>query len=220
MLMRARTRTERLDQYRGIAVLLMVADHVLAIGVAVALLHGTPLSPAAVSRLRLVRLTVTRLALPLFAGVSGYLLADRDGPSSRRRLQLVAAAVVAQVLFAPLPGMSDVDVLVVIVVAQLAWPLVRRRPAEAACAGIVLAFNLPSLPHGWTGYSPMLVLAFMCVGALAADRDRVRRDAPPEPLRLPGWVSAIGRRPLTAYLAHLGVLWVAVHLIDHGGKLS
>ena len=200
-----------LDQLRGLAVVLMIIDHVLAVGTAAVLARGLPVSIVVIDDARFFRLTITRLALPLFMVVSGYLLADRDRPSRRRQGQLLAAAVVAQILFAPLPGLSDVDVLVVVFVVQLAWPVLRASPVVFAALGMVAAVNVATLPFGWTGYSPALVAALMCLGALAArTKDRGAERARRMPL--PKWLAAVGRRPLTAYVGHLAVIWVFVQL--------
>lgn len=185
-------RRDAIDRIRGLAVLLMVVGHVLAV----------------TDSGLLVRLTLTRASLPLFALVTGYLLADRE-PSNRRTLQLAGGAAVSLWLVRFLPGMAAVDVLAVIGIALAFWPLALRWPVVTLCVGAVQGYTFAGF---FDGYQPGHVMALMCAGLLlrrggsVPDLAVARRVAS----ALPGWVAGIGRRPLTVYVGHLAVLAVAV----------
>jgi hypothetical protein len=175
-------RLPSLDRLRGLAVVLMFADHLLWI--------TAPQS--------LLRFSITRAALPLFMIVSGWLLAGRDLPSTRRALQLVCAAVLAVMLARQL-GMAQPDILVVYIVALGGWWAGRRWPAQTVAACLVL---VATFPHVWRGYHPAHVLGLMCVGAiLKANGSTLSAGA-----RLPAALGWVGRWPLEFYVLHLAGL--------------
>jgi hypothetical protein len=176
----APTRLVGLDRARGLAIALMVLDHVLVV------IDG----PA------LVRLTVTRAALPLFALLIGALWR----PGLRwRHVELIAAAVAASVL-GPLAGLTATpDVLVVIAVALLLMPLAVRAPIPVLAASIIAPVTWP---EAHTGYSVAVVLALILTGYLL--RWKIRDGV--EHTSLPAWLAVVGRYPLTWYLGHLTVL--------------
>lgn len=162
-----------LDRIRGAAVALMLVDH-LALW-----LDLLPL-----------RLTVGRLALPLFFLLAGH-LAGRLG---RRTLHLVAAGLALTVL-APWAGSPSILLwiafcLVVIVAARAArfplWLL--------AAVPLTLAAN--RWPIGATGYDPAGLLALMALGAL------LPRSAFAWGHRLPALLDLPGRYALSAYVVH------------------
>jgi len=193
-------RDNRIDRLRGLAVVLMVVDHLLVAATAVMVERPTLMTLGRLTLVDCLRL-LTRPSLPLFAVCSGVLLSRRSSTSVRRLAQIGVAAAVSQVMFTPIAGMPDIDVLVVFLAAILMWPLARGHLVETIVLGIVAATNLPPFPHGLTGYSVGLVLAFMAVGAAVA------RSGPEDALgaarRLPSGFGRLGRRPITAYLIHL-----------------
>lgn len=184
---RSRTRIDGLDLVRGLAILLMVLDHVLVL----------------VDPDHLARLTITRLALPAFAITTGYLWRPRW---STRYLQLLVAAIAADVASGFIgPEMGQPGILWLIVYGygllwlfeQLDWPPVLKVTMA------VLAWHwLPvgGMPDWWTGYHPFEVVAWMLLGRHMLSRHQVAG------LPRIRWAEAIGRRPLTWYVAHLAVL--------------
>jgi hypothetical protein len=172
-------RLELLDKLRGLAIVLMVVDHV-------AVQTGSPW---------FVRTLVTRPALPLFLLVAGMLW--RPG-LRRRHLQLAAAAGSATVLGAQL-GMVAPDVLVVIGIGLAAMPLAVRWPVVT----LALAAIQPTTWPLWQGYEPGTVLVLLYLGHALATRTPLElRWAD----RLPWWTAVVGRFPLTVYVGHLAVL--------------
>lgn len=183
---RAPTRLDGVDRLRGLAVLLMVADHV-------ALVAGAGGA---------WRLTVTRAALPLFCVVAGSLA--RPGRPGRRLGVVAAAGLAATVLGAPLGiGQPDVLFLLAGVLVLVRW--VGPRPggpawAAVACLGVIQA---TTWPMAWTGYEVGTVLALVLVGQVVA-----RRDLDQLGCRLPAVLAPVGRAPLWWYVGHLWVLLV------------
>lgn len=185
-----------LDALRGIAIVLMVLDHVLAVWE----LTG---APGATS---VVRYTVTRLALPAFLLIVGVLWSRRGRVTSRRRLGGIATAGVVATTVMWALGLPSPEILVVLALVVLAGRWVLAFPAWAVVLGLLQAVNLP-LP--WTGYQPGYVAAWIGVGVLL---DQAR---PGRALRMPSRavsgplgavLTAVGRAPLVWYLGHVLLL--------------
>lgn len=171
------------DRLRGVAILLMIADHALA-------LDGGHW---------LVRHTVLRLSLPLFM-VTAAMVWKPGGPSTRRGRQL-AVACVLEVLLSTivlrLDGPGPV-VLYALVLVVMAPRVAHEHPACVAVLGIV---QMLYVPVPWAGYQPGLLVAYWCIGRLARD------ELAGVPLGwLPRWLGPVGRRPLVWYVGHLAVL--------------
>lgn len=190
------------DGLRGVAMLLMLGDHIAA----TAGVGGG-----------VTRLTITRLALPLFMALSGYVLAYKDRPSTRRIIVLTVAATIALLLVRDLEGMAGADVLLVYLVALIVWPWVRKHPLESAIVGLGTASALPVLlaSHGivWDGYWPGLLIGWMAFGAMWRRLDgkngttwsrwlKELGDTMPTPIVL------LGQVPVLFYVGHLAVLAV------------
>lgn len=181
-----------LDAVRGVAVVSMIADHAAL----VAIERG--FGPRSVEQL--LRLTVGRIALPVFMLVSGLLL--KRPPSVRRSVQAAGAgAVVSTVSVAAGLGLGVPDILAVWVLAAWAVGLAARRSALAvagvACVGIVQA---ASWPVPWTGYQPGTVAALLAIGWFARYPPvLVELDGVGD--RLPVGLARIGARPMAAYMA-------------------
>lgn len=180
-------RNVRIDKLRGLAILLMILDHVLCV-----------IDPE-----NLARYTLTRAALPIFMLISGYLLANRN-PSLKRYAQLVAASFCSLLIVQHIPGMAKVDVLFVIAIVLAVWPIARRVPITALCIGAVQSqtFGL------WDGYEPGYLLALLCTGQLLF-QTRSRNDyliASHVCRFMPRAIEILGRYPLSAYLAHLLII--------------
>lgn len=178
-----RERLEWVDGLRGLAIVLMVLDHVLF----------------QVDPDNILRFTLTRTALPLFMATAAMVWRGR--PSNRRLAQLGLAALIEVPLTIglgmPMPGILTVFVLLVVMLWQV--PIIQQKPGIFAALGLIQTIYIPDpLP----GYDLGLVLAWWCLGALAA------KELEPLGARLPAWCRAIGRGPLTWYLAHLTVIWI------------
>lgn len=169
--------------------MLMVLDHLLVV----------------VAPHSIVRLTLTRLSLPLFMFVAGSIVV-RKGNVSRRRWFQTAALGVGMTLVLPRlwPEFPSPDVLLVIAIALAPFVVVQARPFTPhsvwwVVGGLVQALYLPI---GWSGYEPGLVLAWFSLGVIIGRGE----DLPELGYRLPWVLSFIGRRPLSIYCVHLLVL--------------
>lgn len=179
-----------LDCWRGLAVVLMVLDHVLAV-------LGAPV---------VTRLLVTRLSLPLFCATSGALHLIAGPRSPRRSLQLLGVALLETVLNLVL-GLGVPGPVTLMLV--MGWVGRALRPERHGLVLVVVGvLQAVYLPVPWTGYQPGLVLAWWSLGALGvlAEVDQVTRFT----RWCPRWLEAVGRRPLGWYVGHLLVLAVVV----------
>jgi uncharacterized membrane protein len=183
-----------LDVWRGVAIALMILDHVCA-----ALEVRHPENPY----LFATRLIITRPAMPLFMLVSGYLMVT-SLPSARRIFQVAAAAVLVNVLWFTLPmGTNVPDILVLWLMFAITAKWWTRFPVVFAAIGLLQTINW-EIP--WDAYQPGYVLTFLCLGVLA------QKSATPIPslAELDKPFAAIGRHPLGLYVAHIVLIAAAV----------
>jgi hypothetical protein len=184
------------DACRGLAVLLMLVDHVAAV---------LPVGLAA-GAFGWYRVTLGRLAMPAFMLLMGVLwvrpLSLRPS-SSVRLLQVVGAGLLVSLMGAMTPGLDCPDILMQVAALLLCFWWAFRWPVVALVLGYVQAV---AWPIAWNGYQPGLVAMFIAAG-MWWGRENAAAD-----LRAfgsaPAWLQAIGRRPLTWYVGHVFVLWV------------
>lgn len=175
-------RSAGLDALRGVAILAMTVDHL-------ALFLDVPE----------LRVTVGRVAMPLFFVLGGHL--------ARRlswRLLLVPVVGLALEVVAPWSGAGSL--LVTFAAGAVFVVLARRHPpilAVVAAAGIALGANGYAELLG-SAYDPRCLVALMALGALLDRRILEGLRWTPAPLVL------LGRFPLTFYAGHvllLTLLW-------------
>jgi hypothetical protein len=183
-------RRVELDRLRGLAILLMIGDHL-----------------ARVWAFEGYRLTLGRLAMPLFFVVAGHLAGSR---LSVRHLYALCLGLALPLL---VPWVDSPNVLVwfsigaviLYVFDQRGWPTwVLIFPALIFAAN-GWVFGL--WPHS---YEPFSLLALMAVGrGLGGEAFVAGRT-------LPAWVGALGRRPLTWYVGHLLALQLVLVAVGRG----
>jgi surface polysaccharide O-acyltransferase-like enzyme len=173
---RAQLRDTSLDRARGLAMLLMLVDHVLEVT-----RHGLS-----------VRESVTRASMPLFFLIGGHLVRRLSW-----RLLLVAGWGVALPLF--VPWIDTPNVLVWYAIGAVI--LVAANGRRAVLVGLpLLALTMFANGYGvetLNTYEPWALWALMCCGAL------LPRSAFAWARRLPAVVGRLGRYPLTFYVGHL-----------------
>lgn len=188
-------RSWKLDAIRGAAVVLMIVDHVVHVG-------HTFYSWS--EGWLLLRLTVTRLALPGFMLVAGYLWAVR-GVSFRRLGDVSVAAAAAAgccwLLRMPLP-----EVLACYLLAMLASPVVVRWPLPFIIGGFLASMNWQGVFPLWS-YQPLYVTAWAAVGVLLCQASGWWIEAT-EKKKWATPLVVLGQYPLVAYVSHLGLLVV------------
>lgn len=172
-----------IDRLRGLAVLLMVIDHLLIV-------VGQESS--------IYRFTVTRLAMPLFFVVAGALVSRIDVP----RLLLVATCGALLPILVPWTEQPNVLVQYVmgVLLLGLCW---FSRPAVV----LVLVLLLGAIANRYTanlhGYDWAALPALVLAGWLAG-RETVDRIGRPLSFLFEG----LGRYPLSIYFGHLLLLRV------------
>lgn len=183
-----RIRLTGLDRLRGLAIATMIVDHV-----------------ALVAGVELLRVTVGRIALPLFFVVAGALV---------RRVTWRHGATfgIGLALPAVIPWLSYPNVLVSYTLGALLL-VIARYVAGRPGVIVLLVVLLTAWANGWgggfPGYPPAALIALMGVGALLG-RDEVTKAG----RAVPAWLEPVGRWPLTIYVGHLLVLHVAVVMVS------
>lgn len=197
-----RQRLAGIDRVRGLAVVLMVLDHVLVAVVSLGLVEG----PSVVGP-TLVRLTLTRLSLPLFMWASGYLLGQK-APSLVRRFEVAGAAACVTALLVAFPiGVQVPDPLVLWTFVMLGAQMIRSHPVAFGLLGVTVS----AMPWPFAGYNPGVVLALVALGVCS-----VQCGPFPQVIgeRLPPWFGWVGRRALSLYVAHIVVLCALAVVVE------
>lgn len=178
--------------------MVMIADHLLAFGLARLSFGGWA---------EALRLTATRVSLPVFMLTSGLLLGAHGRARYARIAQVALLGLVVSIAVdSVFIGMGPPDILTVYAAVMLLWPVLVRCPVAVAALGVVQMATWPLYGHaGWYGYEPGEIAALLAVGVLAA-----RATSPDWISRWggPAWLAAIGRAPLAWYGGHIAVLVV------------
>lgn len=172
------TRYAAMDRVRGLAIVLMILDHVLA------LTHtGSP-----------VRLTVTRVCVPLFFILSGHLV---------RRFSWRTAGIGIVGFFLPLlvPWIDQPNVLFIYAVGAfiLSNPYVAKIPPSVVVA-ISLTFAANGFDTNHFGYGVGSLIGLMALGKM------LQRNWFAWGEKLPTILTTVGKYPLSIYVGHLLIL--------------
>lgn len=177
-----------LDAFRGLAILLMVLDHVTMLA------QGPDL----------IRDTLGRAAMPMFFILGGHLT---------RRVGWRHAAILALGLWLPtlIPWLDDPNVLAWYALGAGLIALLRRAgiPVWALLVvGLTLGANhwLNTDPGS---FNPWMLFGLMALGAM------IPRASFAWTNRLPTWLAVIGRAPLRWYVGHAAVLQLLVVIGGH-----
>lgn len=180
-----RTRVDWIDRIRGLALVLMLLDHLLV-----------QVDPDS-----FLRFTLTRASLPLFMAASAAVWRPGIRP---KRLALITAVVVLELLVSPALGMAMPGIMLVYLVAIVPLGNWYRASHHAYAIGALGLVQALYLPVGWAGYEPGLVVLWWCLGRLGSYQlDRLGE-------RLPPALAQVGRHPLGWYAGHLVALVVLV----------
>lgn len=228
-------RNATIDSLRGLAILLMIVDHVCAI-----LFNLDP-------NFESIRFA-TRFAMPMFAILMGYLLEASGRWNPTRHAQLALAALASNAVYWPLYGYQEFEILASLLFAYSLYQLMPRW----FVGGLALVLVAPIDPtQAFLNYRLSIVVSFVALGVL------LRRQgwlsglgaavlitvagfwigwlAPHDPSRLLFWfvvpvvfliggsrrfpdigvygLQQLGRYPLTAYLAQFAVIFTIAYLI-------
>ena len=168
-------RSTALDKLRGLAIILMMLDHLLV-----------QIDPQS-----LIRYSITRACMPLFFIIAGHLLRPRI---KWHRLILILIIGAALPHYAPWLDSPNVLVWYAVFAPIVAWG------NRAILAGTILAaLTLYANGYGQVegSYAPLALGAFMAAGRLTPREWFGRASG------IRGWVAVIGRWPLSVYVGHI-----------------
>lgn len=173
-------RCTAIDNLRGLAIALMILDHLLIVFV-------NPSSP--------IRMTITRLAMPIFFVLAGHLC-------KRLSWRLLLIGVVGVLLPTYVSFIDNPNVLLWYALFAPAIVFLRKYPA--ALIGIVV-FSLTAVANYMQGsfagtYYPPALFAFMALGAM------MTRSLVVDFARYIPKIPFLGMYPLTIYVVHLLIL--------------
>lgn len=197
-----KAREQILDAMRGLAIVIMIIDHVLS------LLESVGIQNILVEN---SRLTITRFSMPLFMIASGIVWV-RYGLKVKRWSQVFFLALILNAMMRLLwPDFNFPEILLVWSVLAIFWRVIVRYPIITMIVGYTQTtfWQIP-----WQGFQPGELLIFLSVGALIGKIPlenlwRERRTAKLlEPLAL------VGRYPLAIYGGHLFLLAVIVAAVN------
>ena len=197
-----KAREQILDAMRGLAIVIMIIDHVLS------LLESVGIQNILVEN---SRLTITRFSMPLFMLASGIVWV-RYGLKVKRWSQVFFLALILNAMMRLLwPDFNFPEILLVWSVLAIFWRVIVRYPIITMIVGYTQTtfWQIP-----WQGFQPGELLIFLSVGALIGKIPlenlwRERRTAKLlEPLAL------VGRYPLAIYGGHLFLLAVIVAAVN------
>lgn len=187
-----RQRIGYLDRVRGLAIVLMVLDHILIF----------------VSHDNVLRFTLTRAAMPLFFVIGGNLI--RKWPSNR----VFLIGIIGAALPAFVPWIDSPDVLFWYALFYVPIYLARKHNLLPwiILVSLTLATNFYML-HLGNSFWPFGLLAIMALGAMMP-LDSFRWGN-----RLPKFLEWPGRHPLSIYVGHLLALQAFyLYLMTFWGK--
>lgn len=171
-------RDSRLDALRGVAVLLMVADHLILVLEAEPLLRWGP----------------TRVAMPIFMLLAGQLV-------RRFSLRLAWVALIGLALPWFIPWTERPSILLLYAVGASVVLVLRRVSWVGGL--VVLAACLSALANGLDGpgYAALAVVGLVVLGSMMP-----RSWFSDLGGHCPGWCAPFGRFPLSVYVGHLALL--------------
>tara|TARA_R110002049_G_scaffold2750_2_gene21427 strand:+ start:196066 stop:196863 length:798 start_codon:yes stop_codon:yes gene_type:complete len=144
----AAPRNACLDTLRGLAIVLMVIDHVADLLLDISIRDSN------------VRLG-TRLAMPLFCVLMGYFLKIESRHRFRRLLEVIAASALANLVFYPRYGV--LEILASLVVAALLF----KATGRWFVLMVLALFLYPWDPlAAWFDFPPTIVISFVAQGMI------------------------------------------------------
>ncbi|MEM6979252.1 MAG: TraX family protein [Planctomycetota bacterium] len=140
-------RSVTIDALRGLAIVLMIVDHVASNWFSV---------PIAIDTIRFE----TRLAMPLFAILLGYFLPLDGGFRLQRLAEVVAASVAVNLLY--FPKHDEFEILASLLIASIIGTA--SRSAAPAMLGLIFLYQTDPLVR-WFDYQLSIVLPIVAIGA-------------------------------------------------------
>jgi hypothetical protein len=211
------SRIKWIDQLRGLAIILMIIDHILAALDTVGFGGGL---------LTFTRMTITRPAMPLFMILSGFLW-ERKAPRLKRILAIALVSLAINLFLKiswsgyPLP-----EILLLWVLAAGFARVITFTPILTIIIGYTQALYWPI---SWSAYQPGVIIMFVAIGVLWGSSYNKEKSMKKiinknvQIIKKENWITGtmlypsavleiIGKYPLTWYTSHLVIIGLLVLL--------
>lgn len=191
-----------LDFFRGIAISLMIIDHILVFFASIKFANDF---------FEIIRETLTRYSMPLFMIISGFLLA-KYGISIKRWLQVFITSIVLNVIiYFYWTDFNFPEILLIWSLLTIFTKLIIKFPIFILISGLI---QYQYFPVNYEAYQPGIILLFLSIGVISSNRilhgdllDKVIKYNIFRPLIF------IGRYPLSIYFSHILILIIILNLI-------
>ena len=195
-------RDSNLDFFRGIAIALMIFDHILVFFASINFTNNF---------FEIIRETLTRYSMPLFMIISGFLLA-KYGLTIKRWLQVFLTSIILNLLiFFYWQEFNFPEILLIWSLITIFTKLLIKFPIFILISGLI---QYQYFPINYEAYQPGIILLFLSIGVISSSRilhgdllDKVIKYSFFRPLIF------IGRYPLTIYFSHIFILIILLNLI-------
>lgn len=194
----AKSRVGTLDAMRGLAIIIMIVDHIFSVLESVGVESNF---------VEYSRLTATRFSMPLFMIASGIVW-GAYGLRLKRWGQVLLLAVALNAMTRLLwPDFNFPEILLVWSALAIFWRLIVRYPIITMIIGYTQTtyWMLP-----WQGFQPGELAIFLGAGVLISKSSLTWLWQEPRTSRLIEPLAFVGRYPLTIYGGHLAMLALIV----------
>lgn len=192
-----------LDFFRGIAISLMIIDHIIVFFASINFTNNF---------FDILRETLTRYSMPLFMIISGFLLANH-GLSIKRWLRVFLTSIILNLLiFFYWKEFNFPEILLIWSLITIFTKLLIKFPIFILISGLI---QYQYFPINYPAYQPGIIMLFLSIGVISSSRilhgdliDKVIKYNFFRP------VIFIGRYPLSIYFSHIFILIILLNLIS------
>ncbi len=197
-----KARSALLDGMRGLAIIIMIVDHILSALESIGIESNF---------VEYSRLTATRFSMPLFMIASGIVW-GMYGLRLKRWAQVLVLAVALNAMMRLLwPDFNFPEILLVWSALAIFWRLIVRYPIITMIIGYT---QITYWMLSWQGFQPGELAIFLGAGVLISKSSLSWLWKEPRTLRLIEPLAFVGRYPLSIYGGHLAMLALIVAIAN------